>query len=86
MFPYDAFTWNQKMFATHWENFEWCEKNGFNVNSNRRLCADFDELSAFIADMETLRDGLYYEIVGVVIKVNSTELQDEFGAMTKSPC
>ncbi len=85
MFPYDAFTGNQKMFATHWENFEWCERNGFNVNPNRALCRDFDELAAFVARMETLRDDLDYEIDGVVVKVNSTALQDEFGTTTKAP-
>ncbi len=85
MFPYDAFTGRAKMFATHWENFEWCERNGFHVNPNRRLCTDFTELSGFIAEMETVRDGLDYEIDGVVVKVNSTALQDEFGTTTKAP-
>ena len=46
---------------------------------------DFDELAAFIAEMETVRDSLDYEIDGVVVKVNSTALQDEFGATTKAP-
>ncbi len=85
MFPYDAFTGNQKMFATHLEIFAWCKKNGFNVNPNHRLCADFDALATFIAEMETIRDGLDYEIDGVVVKVNSTALQDEFGATSKAP-
>ncbi len=85
MFPYDVFRGNQKMFATHWENFEWLERNGFNVNPNRKLCADFDELAAFIAEMEPKRDELDYEIDGVVVKVNSTALQQEFGATTKAP-
>ncbi len=85
MFPYDAFTGNQKMFATHWENFEWCERNGFNVNPNRALCRDFAELADFVARMESLRDELDYEIDGVVVKVNSTALQDEFGSTTKAP-
>jgi len=85
MFPYDAFTGNAKMFATHAEGFEWCGRNGFNVNPHRRVCADFDQLAAFIAEMETVRDGLDYEIDGVVIKVNSTALQDEFGTTTKAP-
>ena len=35
--------------------------------------------------METNRDTLDYEIDGVVVKVNSTALQDEFGATTKAP-
>ena len=85
MFPYDAFTERAKMFATHAEVFQWCERNGFNVNPNRRVCQNFKELSAFIADMETVRDTLDYEIDGVVVKVNSTALQDEFGATTKAP-
>ncbi|HRI02798.1 MAG TPA: NAD-dependent DNA ligase LigA [Pyrinomonadaceae bacterium] len=85
MFPYDAFTGASKMFATHAEVFEWCGRNGFNVNPHRRVCANFDELAAFIAEMETVRDGLDYEIDGVVVKVNSTALQDEFGTTTKAP-
>ncbi|MBK9155253.1 MAG: NAD-dependent DNA ligase LigA [Chloracidobacterium sp.] len=85
MFPYDVFAGNQKMFATHWENFEWLERNGFNVNPNRALCSGYDDLVAFINDMETHRDSLDYEIDGVVVKVNSTALQDEFGSTTKAP-
>jgi DNA ligase (NAD+) len=85
MFPYDAFTGNQKMFATHAEVFEWCEANGFNVNPHRRVCSDFEELAAFIAEIETIRDDLDYDIDGVVVKVNSTALQDEFGSTTKAP-
>ncbi len=85
MFPYDAFTGSSKMFATHAEVFEWCGRNGFNVNPNRRVCSNFEELSAFIAEMETVRDSLDYEIDGVVVKVNSTALQDEFGTTTKAP-
>jgi len=85
MFPYDAFTGSQKMFANHWEVFEWCERNGFHVNPNRKLCKDFADLSAFIEEMEKVRDSLDYEIDGVVVKVNSTTLQDEFGSTSKAP-
>lgn len=85
MFPYDLFAGNQKMFDTHWESFEWFERNGFNVNPNRRLCADFTDLVAFVEEMEPKRDELDYEIDGVVVKVNSTALQQEFGATSKAP-
>ncbi|MEO7539238.1 MAG: NAD-dependent DNA ligase LigA [Pyrinomonadaceae bacterium] len=85
MFPYDVFRARQKMFPTHWENFAWLEKNGFNVNPHRALCGSFDELMEFIGKMESTRDSLDYEIDGVVVKVNSTSLQDEFGTTTKAP-
>ncbi len=85
MFPYDVFRGSQKMFATHWENFDWLNKNGFNVNPHRVLCSNFDELIAFVNKMEPMRDELDYEIDGVVVKVNSTALQQEFGATSKAP-
>ncbi len=85
MFPYDVFRGNQKMFSTHWENFEWLERNGFNVNPHRALCNNFEDLSSFIDAIEKERDNFDYEIDGVVVKVNSTALQDEFGATSKAP-
>lgn len=85
MFPYDVLQGSQKMFATHWENFEWLGANGFHVNPHRALCSNFEELAAFIGEMEPQRDSLDYDIDGVVVKVNSTQLQQEFGATTKAP-
>ena len=85
IFPYDLLSGNQKMFPTHWENFEWLETKGFNVNRNRALCGNFDELVVFINRMQEMRDRLDYDIDGVVVKVNQTYLQQEFGATTKAP-
>jgi DNA ligase (NAD+) len=85
MFPYDVLRGNQKMFPTHWENFQWLEDNGFHVNPHRALCGTYDELCEFVEKMEPVRDELDYEIDGVVVKVNSTSLQAEFGATTKAP-
>ena len=85
MFPYDVLSGNQKAFATHWENFEWLEKNGFNVNPHHRKCKNIEEVIEFCNEMQEKRDALDYEIDGVVVKVNSTQLQDEFGATTKAP-
>jgi DNA ligase (NAD+) len=85
MFPYDVLSGNQKMFASHWAIFEWLEARGFNVNPNRALCRNFDELVEFINSMQAKRDSLDYDIDGVVVKVNQTHLQQEFGATTKAP-
>lgn len=85
MFPYDVWQGNQKPFATHWENFEFLETQGFNVNPNRRLCENIEEVIEFCNEMQEKRDSFDYEIDGVVVKINSTQLQEEFGATTKAP-
>ncbi len=85
MFPYDVLSGNQKAFATHWENFEFLEKEKFNVNPNIRLCENIQKVIEFCDEMLEKRDLFDYEIDGVVVKINSTALQDEFGATTKAP-
>ena len=85
IFPYDLLSGAQKMFPTHWEIFDWLESKGFSTNPNRALCKNFDELAEFIARMQAKRDALDYEIDGVVVKVNQTRLQEEFGSTTKAP-
>ena len=85
MFPYDVLSGAQKMFPTHWENFDWLKANGFHVNPHLALCETYADLVEFVERMEPKRDTLDYEIDGVVVKVNSTKLQEEFGATTKAP-
>ena len=51
----------------------------------RKLCVSIDEVIEFCNGMESQRDDLDYEIDGLVVKVNSTALQDEFGATQKAP-
>lgn len=85
MFPYDVITGERKAFAAHWQSFEWLERAGFRVNPHRALCSSIDEVIDFCNQMELKRDELDYEIDGVVVKVNSTALQDEFGATQKAP-
>jgi DNA ligase (NAD+) len=84
LFAYDCITGDRKAFATHWEGLEWLEQAGFQV-SHKRLCPSIDDVIEFCHEMEARRDELEYEIDGVVVKVNSAALQDEFGATTKSP-
>jgi DNA ligase (NAD+) len=85
MFAYDVLAGERKPFATHWEALDWMESAGFRVNPNRKLCKSIDEVIDFCNAMELKRDDLGYEIDGVVVKVNSTALQDEFGATGKAP-
>jgi DNA ligase (NAD+) len=55
------------------------------VNPHRKICETIDEVIEFANAKEALRDDLGYEIDGLVVKVNSTALQDEFGATQKAP-
>jgi DNA ligase (NAD+) len=86
MFVYDLFVGGgRKPFATHWQALEWLQAAGFRVNPHRKVCPTIDEVIEFANEKEKLRDDLGYEIDGLVVKVNSTALQDEFGATQKAP-
>src|SRR6476469_8098668 len=86
MFVYDLFVGGaRKPFATHWEALEWLQAAGFRVNPHRKVCETIDQVIEFANEKEALRDDLGYEIDGLVVKVNSTALQDEFGATQKAP-
>jgi DNA ligase (NAD+) len=85
MFAYDVIAGERKAFATHWESLDWLARAGFRVNQHRQLCKSIDEVIEFCSSMEAQRDDLGYEIDGVVVKVNSTALQDELGATGKAP-
>ncbi len=84
-FPYDVWAGPRKAFATHWEIFAWLQVAGFEVNPHRALCATMDEVIEFCNQMAEVRESLDYEIDGVVVKINSTALQDEFGTTGKYP-
>jgi DNA ligase (NAD+) len=86
MFVYELFVGGgRKPFATHWQALEWLQAAGFRVNPHRTVCETIDEVIEFANKKEKLRDDLDYEIDGLVVKVNSTALQDEFGATAKAP-
>ncbi len=85
LFAYDVLRGERKPFETHWEALDWLEAVGFSVNPHRAKCSTIDEVIEFCNLMEAERDNLEYEIDGVVVKVNSTALQDEFGATAKAP-
>lgn len=85
MFAYDVLAGERKAFATHWEALNWLEEAGLRVNPHRALCKSIDELVDFCNRLEAKREELDYEIDGVVVKVNSTAMQEEFGATGKAP-
>jgi DNA ligase (NAD+) len=58
---------------------------GFKVNPNHVIAQNIDQVLAFIARGEQMRDTLGYEIDGIVVKVNSMRTQDRLGFTGKAP-
>ncbi len=58
---------------------------GFHVNPKRGIAHNIDEVLKFIAQADTMRESLPYEIDGVVVKVNSTALQNRLGLTGRAP-
>ncbi|MCI9129375.1 MAG: NAD-dependent DNA ligase LigA [Eggerthellaceae bacterium] len=68
-----------------WELLRWLESAGFHVNPDVRLCHTEDEVLAFCRECLRRRDGLAYDIDGVVVKVNDFALQEEAGFTSRAP-
>ncbi len=74
-----------RRFETHWEILQTIQKWGFKTNPLNRLCQGIDEAANYYREIGDRRDSLGYEIDGVVIKVNSLELQERLGTVARSP-
>jgi len=58
---------------------------GFRVNPHREAVTDIDKVMAFVNRAEEKRADLGYEIDGVVIKIDSAEVQRRLGYTGKAP-
>jgi DNA ligase (NAD+) len=75
----------ETLLPTQSETLEALRKAGFRVNQHVRPVKSIEEVIAFIADAEPLRDTLEYEIDGVVVKVDATAQQKRLGFTGKAP-
>ena len=72
-------------FASHWDFREHIQDWGLKPVPRGKLCHGINEILRYREQMETERDTLPYEIDGLVVKVNSTELQERLGQIARSP-
>ncbi|PZO20732.1 MAG: DNA ligase [Leptolyngbya foveolarum] len=68
-----------------WSALECLQSLGFRVNPNRQLCASADEVASYYDQWDEQRRELSYLTDGVVVKLNSFELQDRLGFTNKFP-
>jgi DNA ligase (NAD+) len=71
--------------ATQWEALEQLQHMGFRVNPNRQCCGSLADVEAYYQSWALGRLNLPYLTDGVVIKLNSFDLQDQLGFTQKAP-
>jgi len=88
--PLDAFFYtlshsDSKMPKTHGECLEAMKASGLRVSPHFRVFGSIDEVLDHVSSWESKREGLGFEIDGMVVKVNSLEQQRRLGSTSKSP-
>ncbi|MBL7119637.1 MAG: NAD-dependent DNA ligase LigA [Dehalococcoidia bacterium] len=71
--------------GTHWERMEYLKSLGLKLNLNNRLCKTIDEVEEYYREWLERRESLPYDADGIVVKVNSIEIQDRLGTVGHEP-
>jgi DNA ligase (NAD+) len=72
-------------FPEHWESLQAIKDWGLKPVPFATVCRDLREVLDHYQKMEAQRNDLPYEIDGLVVKVNSIELQRRLGEIARSP-
>ena len=70
---------------SHYNNLKLCKEWGFKISENIKKAFTINEVFDFINLWENKRKELPYDIDGIVIKVDSIELQNKLGHTSKAP-
>ena len=70
---------------THYGMLQTFKTWGLKVNPEIRLCTNIEDIGSFIEEWGERRATLPYDIDGVVIKVNSIEMQNRLGFVARNP-
>lgn len=70
---------------SHFENLRKAREWGFKIPEDILLCSTIDEVLQFIHSWDKKRKVLPFEIDGIVVKVDSIQLQKQLGFTAKTP-
>ena len=70
---------------TQWGVYQAMKRWGFPLNPLMRLAHSADDMLALHRDLESERAALGYDIDGVVYKLNSLDLQERLGYVSRAP-
>jgi DNA ligase (NAD+) len=84
-FAYYLYVDGKVPFAKHSDSLEALKKLHFRASDDWKCCDGIDAVIKYCESWDARREKLAYEIDGVVIKVNSTALQNELGFTAKAP-
>ena len=88
--PLDIYIFNVqkiegKKFNSHFEELEYLDKLGFNVNPVRIPCKNIEEIKKAIEKIGNDRDNLTFGIDGAVVKVDELDFREILGTTAKTP-
>ncbi|MDY0054604.1 MAG: NAD-dependent DNA ligase LigA, partial [Bacteroidales bacterium] len=70
---------------THYQRLQKAKSWGFNIPSFMAICNNMEDIEGFIGYWDKERFNLGFDIDGIVIKLNNTQLWDRLGSTAKSP-
>jgi DNA ligase (NAD+) len=74
-----------KKLSAQYETIQFLKDLGFHLSQDMKLCKKLDEVKGYYQKILSLRNGLDYELDGIVIKVNDFKLQEKLGELSRSP-
>lgn len=77
--------WDKNPFHSHYEQLNYLEELGFNVNPVRILCKNQEEVEKAIQKIGEEREKLSFGIDGAVIKVDNLTFREILGTTAKTP-
>ena len=88
--PLDIYIFNVqkiagKQFNSHYEQLDYLNKLGFNVNPVRIYCKNIEEVKKAIEQIGEMRENLTFGIDGAVVKIDNLKFREILGTTAKTP-